>query len=430
MPALPFSPRDLLPPFGLNPWTGGPARSATLTVHLDATLAPAETAALRAALAAWDEASGVLFVEIPNPGQASLVFTRGAAASVQGGAVTLTGGEDMAALLRLTGAALGLDPAAEGADPALTVMAAGGTSARLLDYDIEAIQALFLSEAEEASGIRWTYDARLDALRADILAFTGREAHGTGGRDALFGGVGDDRLFGGAGDDWLMGGPGADWLIGGEGFDSAAWAELRREVAVDLRFQRVSTESGTDQYDGVERLAFRDGFWGLTTADAAWQVERLYQALLGRAADPQGLAGWTAFLDRGGTAEELVARIFASEEYRTRFGAPDEAARARAAAALLPEPEARLATPLWVPDEEAMLAVRFHLLCTGALPGRAAFDLWLDRLEAAPSHLAGAEAFLAETGGPYADGAALLAAAETLSFILDTGRWVNEGVLF
>jgi hypothetical protein len=49
-------------------------------------------------------------------------------------------------------------------------------------------------------------------------------------------------------------------------------------------------------------------------------------------------------------------------------------------------------------------------------------------LEAAPSHLAGAEAFNAAAGAPFANGAALLAAAESLPFIVATGAWVNEGV--
>lgn len=425
MPA--FSPRDLLPDLGLNPWTGGPARAATLSFHLHASLSPAEQVAIRAALAAWDAASGLAFVEIEEAGQASLTFTRGAIAGVQGGRVTVTGAEAVAELLRLTGAALGLDPEAERADPALTVMAAGGTAGRLLDYDIEAIQALFL--ATEPDGIRWSYDPSLDAVRADVLALTGREVHGTGGRDALFGGVGEDRLSGGGGDDRLMGGPGADLLLGGAGFDIAAWAEIRRDVSVDFRFQRVSTQSGTDQYDGVERLDFRDGDWVFTTADPAWLVERLYQALLARSADPQGLATWTAYLQRGATAADLAERIFASEEYLTRFGPPDAAARARAAAATSAMEEARLETPLWVPDEEALHVARFHLLCTGRMPDRAGFDAWLDRLEAAPSHLEGAESFLAETGGPFADGAALLAAANALSYIRETGVWTNEGVL-
>lgn len=429
MPALAFSPSDLLPALGLNPWTGGAARPATLSFHLHASLSAAEQQALRSALAAWDDASGLVFVEIRDASQASLAFARGPAAAVQGGAVTLAGGEGFAELLRLTGAALGLNPAAPGADAALSVMAPGASAAAPLPFDVEAIQALFGPDSAEPGGIRWSFDPARDALRADILAFNGREIHGTPGRDAFFGGVGHDTLHGGAGDDLMMGGPGADLLLGGEGFDTAAWAEIRRDVTVDVHFQRVATLSGTDQFDGIERLGFRDGDWALTTSDPAWQVERLYQALLGRAADAQGLATWTAFLERGATAADLAERIFASAEYLNRFGPADANARARAAEAMAPEPPTRLDAPLWVPDEEAMLTVRFHLLTTGALPSRAAFDAWLGVLEAAPSHLAGADAFLASAGGPFADGAALLAAAESLPFIVATGAWVNEGVL-
>jgi hypothetical protein len=293
MPAPVFSPRDLLPASGLNPWTGGPARPATLSFHLHASLAPSEQDALRAALAAWDDASGLVFVEVGAGAQAALVFARGSEAGVQGGAVTLAGGEGFAELLRLTGAVLGLNPAAPGADPALTVMAEGAPSPTLLPYDEEAIAALFQSDSAEPSGVRWSHDAARDALRADVLSFTGRDVFGSLGRDALFGSIGDDRLFGDQGDDLLMGGPGADILMRGAGFDTAAWVEIRRDVTVDFLFQRVNTMSGMDQFDGIERLDFRDGDWALSSAHPAWQVERLYQALLGRAADPQGLATWT-----------------------------------------------------------------------------------------------------------------------------------------
>jgi hypothetical protein len=50
------------------------------------------------------------------------------------------------------------------------------------------------------------------------------------------------------------------------------------------------------------------------------QVEGLYQSLLGRAADPGGLAGGVQFLEQGGTLQELKAEIFASPEYFLRRG--------------------------------------------------------------------------------------------------------------
>ncbi len=51
------------------------------------------------------------------------------------------------------------------------------------------------------------------------------------------------------------------------------------------------------------------------------QVQKLYQTLLKRAADPGGLANSVAFLTAGGTVEQLASTIAASPEYfQTRGG--------------------------------------------------------------------------------------------------------------
>jgi hypothetical protein len=124
--------------------------------------------------------------------------------------------------------------------------------------------------------------------------------------------------------------------------------------------------------------------------------------VLGRAARPLELAEWAGFLEAGGTGEALAARLAVQAGL-----AADAALTARIAGALS---EAPLPAPLWVPDPEAVLAARFHLLVTGVAPSRDAFDLWVARLEA--GHAAAAEAFLAaHPGSAHADGAALLAAA-------------------
>jgi hypothetical protein len=49
-------------------------------------------------------------------------------------------------------------------------------------------------------------------------------------------------------------------------------------------------------------------------------VQNLYSQLLGRAADAAGLAGWTQFLDQGGTSVELEALLLGSAEYFNNHG--------------------------------------------------------------------------------------------------------------
>jgi hypothetical protein len=50
------------------------------------------------------------------------------------------------------------------------------------------------------------------------------------------------------------------------------------------------------------------------------QVNEVYARLLQRPAEPAGLARWVAFLQGGGTIEQLIARVAGSPEYFTRNG--------------------------------------------------------------------------------------------------------------
>jgi uncharacterized protein (TIGR03118 family) len=67
----------------------------------------------------------------------------------------------------------------------------------------------------------------------------------------------------------------------------------------------------------------RDGLFGSLQPTAAGGanarfVDQVYQGLLGRQADPAGLAGWTGQMDQGLTRAQVVAGIEQSPEYLTR----------------------------------------------------------------------------------------------------------------
>ncbi len=425
-----FSPRDLLPPPGTPGWNEGWPRPTVLSYSFATegmALDAAQQALVRQAMSAWQAASGLSFVETPWR-HADFVFGFGA----PGDSVTLPAAPTLRDALKATGAALGLAPDLPGATLAATVMAAEDAPASGLGWaDAEAVAILFSSRLEAvAQGVRWRYDPALDALRGDVFSFQSQTVFAGRGDTALFGDIGDDLLIGGPGDDLFMGGPGNNAYIGGPGRDLVATGFLRAEVTIDFRFQRLATEWGTDQWDQVEHLGFRDGGFALHSQEHAALVDRLYQALLQRPADPTGLTTWTEFLDAGATGEALVRRIFASDEYRERFGTPDAATQARATAALAPVADAKLDNPLWVPDAEAVLAVRFHLLVLDAAPDRARFDQWLAALEAAPDHATAAQAFFdAHPGHGFADGQALLDEAWSLPVIRATAPWVDAGVV-
>jgi hypothetical protein len=255
------------------------------------------------------------------------------------------------------------------------------------------------------------HDARLDAERITGLGDAPLTLPGGPGRDVILGGDGDDTLIGGAGDDLFSGGIGDDLILGGTGRDTIATGLFRFEAPLDAAAGTLREPWGTDRFEGIERITHRDGAWALSGSEPAALAARLAEAVLGRAARPLELAEWAGFLEAGGTGEALAARLVA------QAGLPaDPALAERIAGALAEAPLAAppLAAPLWVPDPEAVLALRFHLLVTGAAPDRDAFDIWVARLEA--GHAQAAEAFLAaHPGSDHADGAALLAAAWALT---------------
>ena len=256
----------------------------------------------------------------------------------------------------------------------------------------------------------------------------GLRLNGTDGPDKLGGWRGDDWLHGGAGDDQLVGGPGADLLVGGAGHDVVVTGLMRQDAVVDWEFHRISSIDGTDTFDEVEAIHFRDGEWVLDAAAPAAVVDGLYRALLHRPADPTGLLGWGKAIEAGMTRAELVERIFASDEYRERFGAPDRDAAREAL-----EKAPGLAAPIWVPNEDAVLAARFHYLVLHEKPGLVALLNWTQALEERGDAAAVAGQFLAspEAKGVahgYADGAALLAAARSLPVALALADVTYDGI--
>ncbi|MHB8450516.1 MAG: DUF4214 domain-containing protein, partial [Mycobacteriales bacterium] len=56
-----------------------------------------------------------------------------------------------------------------------------------------------------------------------------------------------------------------------------------------------------------------------------YQVGMAFERVLGRPVDPGGLASWTAFLNHGGSIEQLRADLASSSEFRARAGGTNTA---------------------------------------------------------------------------------------------------------
>jgi Ca2+-binding RTX toxin-like protein len=130
----------------------------------------------------------------------------------------------------------------------------------------------------------------------------------------LVGNDGDDRLFGDSGDDRLDGGPGNDVLQGGAGQDTALLAESGRRglvVAAGTEGLLVTGGGGADRLAGVELVQLADAW---LVDEGQGPLQKLYLDLLGRPGDAGGLEYW------GDRPVAEAARFFSSTaDFATRF---------------------------------------------------------------------------------------------------------------
>ena len=162
---------------------------------------------------------------------------------------------------------------------------------------------------------------RLDGDAADNTLL------GRGGGDTLAGGAGADVLLGGDRDDLLAGGAGDDVADGGEGSDTYGLSTTLAQVSRSKAFGVVAVTGpeGRDTITAVEALRFIDGDVVFDPASTAGQVVRLYNAALGRGPDGDGLAYWAEALRGGGQLRVLAQGFLDSPEFARRFGGRDDA---------------------------------------------------------------------------------------------------------
>jgi hypothetical protein len=142
------------------------------------------------------------------------------------------------------------------------------------------------------------------------------------GDDTVVGTSGNDILDGYGGSNILVPGTGADRLIGGSGIDTVILPDTIREDSLAGSPINSATVNGPDISDSltsIERIQFVDGTKYFDVSSPAAQIARMYQAALGRNADPGGLANWVAALKGGAAINQIAASFIASEEFQIRF---------------------------------------------------------------------------------------------------------------
>jgi Ca2+-binding RTX toxin-like protein len=163
----------------------------------------------------------------------------------------------------------------------------------------------------------------------------GRSIAGTTGNNTLAGTTGDDTLLGGGGRDRLAGGPGGDTILAepsDPGADAVAGQIWRLYQAVLGRapdaaglagwVDRLAGDAGPAGASRAELNAAAQGFAASAEFQARYGglsdaafVSLLYRNVLDRAPDAAGLAAWTAKLARGADRAEVVTGFSESAEF-------------------------------------------------------------------------------------------------------------------
>lgn len=191
------------------------------------------------------------------------------------------------------------------------------------DEGFDAAQVDLVVRSVEASGTFTGIEIIKGALSDDRFV-------GTSNSDLFDGGEGPDVLVGGDGVDSLLGSNGDDLLIGEEETDVSTGTEGQVFRVYKATLDRLPDTGGFDNWtqrleDGTLSLVeVIDGFTNSPEFQATYGsldddafVELLYQNVLDRPSDSQGLARWTNDLANGTSRAEVVRGFSESQEFKT-----------------------------------------------------------------------------------------------------------------
>jgi len=132
-------------------------------------------------------------------------------------------------------------------------------------------------------------------------------------------------LSGATGADTLTATAGNNYIDGGAGLDTVAYSANRANFKVlttDAGFTVTDQvgNGGTDLLLNVERVKFGDLTVGLDIDGTGGQAYRIYQAAFDRAPDLAGLGYWISQMDNGVSQRDAAASFVASKEFTELYG--------------------------------------------------------------------------------------------------------------
>lgn len=135
-----------------------------------------------------------------------------------------------------------------------------------------------------------------------------------------------EMIYGLGGDDTIVAYAGDDSLDGGRGLDMAVYLGASTQYSISLGSVTSSVEDsildrdGADNLTNIERLQFIDTNIALDLSGTAGQAYRIYEAVLDRAPDPEGLGYWINDMDRGVSLTTIAQGFIASKEFQDKYG--------------------------------------------------------------------------------------------------------------
>ena len=120
---------------------------------------------------------------------------------------------------------------------------------------------------------------------------------------------------------------GNDLIDGGADIDTAVYFGSSTQYSISIgstTSQVVDSfieRDGIDNLTNIERIRFTDTNIALDIADTAGQAYRIYEAVLGRAPDLEGLGYWINDMDNGVSLTTIAQGFIASPEFQGKYGA-------------------------------------------------------------------------------------------------------------
>ena len=148
--------------------------------------------------------------------------------------------------------------------------------------------------------------------------------YGTNQNDSFHAGLSGHQLYLYEGNDSVILNSTNYFVDGGGGVDTATFSVNSSDISINKVGAALLINSGEVEIADllhVERLIFSDVGLAIDTEGTAGQAYRIYEAVLGRAPDLKGLGYWINDMDNGVSLTTIAAGFIGSDEFKTKYGA-------------------------------------------------------------------------------------------------------------